>query len=297
MKMKKLMVAALATAITIGGTLPSYAAWKETGAEWKYQNEDGSYKASTWFEEAGKKYHFDVNGNAQKGWFKEADKWYFFGYNGVMQTGLIKVDDKVYFMNDDGSLFVGTKKIDNKEYNFTEYGTTNGQPSIVASRTWAGNGNQTNTVKGGGGYSGSSSSSSKPTPSVTIEVKEKVDEILSGVKDSANGTVTVAVKGNNITFNKTADAATTSVADTNLVSEAENSIKKLFVENEGVQEVTVAGKTYNRDNVDNIDLQASINALGLTNKTVDQLVDFVKDHYSKSIKIVTTDGTLNYTFQ
>ena len=117
MKMKKLMVAALATAITIGGTLPSYAAWKETGAEWKYQNEDGSYKASTWFEEAGKKYHFDVNGNAQKGWFKEADKWYFFGYNGVMQTGLIKVDDKVYFMNDDGSLFVGTKKIDNKEYN------------------------------------------------------------------------------------------------------------------------------------------------------------------------------------
>lgn len=295
MKMKKLMVAALATAITIGGTLPSYAAWKETGAEWKYQNEDGSYKASTWFEEAGKKYHFDVNGNAQKGWFKEADKWYFFGYNGVMQTGLIKVDDKVYFMNDDGSLFVGTKKIDNKEYNFTEYGTTNGQPSIVASRTWAGNGNQTNTVKGGGGYSGGSSDGgSSSVPTVKAEVKAKIDNILSEIKDSSE-TVSLSVSGYNITLNTSAESAN-EFDKSGLVSEAESAIVKLFESNEGVQKVKVADKTYNRETVYNIDLQSSLERYGLADKSVKDLVTFVKKTYS-NITIETTDGTLNYTIK
>lgn len=297
MKMKRLMVAAIAAAITIGGTLPAYAAWKESGADWKYQNEDGSYKTSTWFEEAGKKYHFDTNGNAQKGWFKDADgKWYFFGYNGVMQTGLIKVDDKVYFMNDDGSLFVGTKKIDNTEYNFTEYGTTNGQPAVAGSHIWAGNGNQTNVVKGGGGYS-SVGSSSDSTPTVEAEVKAKVDQILAEVKDSVSNSVSVGVTGNSITFNTTAAATTTTVDGSGLVSKAESAIVELFDSNEGVQEVTVAGKTYNRETVNNIDLQTSIQNLGYADKTVDEFVTFVKNHYSKSIKIVTTDGTLNYTIQ
>ncbi|MDW2799750.1 cell wall-binding protein [Clostridium boliviensis] len=295
MKKKRLMVAALAVALTIGSTMSSYAAWVESGAEWRYQNDDGSWKASTWFEEAGKKYHFDMNGNAQKGWFKETDgKWYFFGYNGVMQTGLIKVDDKVYFMNDDGSLFIGTKKIGKADYNFTEYGTTNGQPQVVPSQTWAGNGNQTNVVKGGGGYS-SFSGSNEPT--VKDEVKNKVDEIISGVKDSVSETVTVAVTGNSIKFNTTAESAKVAVKDSGLVSEAENAIKKLFNSNEDVQEVTVAGKTYNRDTVDNIDLNAAIVRLGFEDKSVEDLIKMVKKDYSKSVEIVTSDGTLNYTFQ
>ncbi|MDC9248766.1 cell wall-binding protein, partial [Clostridioides difficile] len=70
-----------------------------------------------------------------------------------MQTGLIKVDDKVYYMNADGSLFSGNMKIGTVEYNFTEFGTTNGKPSVGASQTFGGNGNQTNVVVGGGGYS------------------------------------------------------------------------------------------------------------------------------------------------
>ena len=296
MKMKKLMVAALATAITIGGTLPSYAAWKETGAEWKYQNEDGSYKASTWFEEAGKKYHFDVNGNAQKGWFKEADKWYFFGYNGVMQTGLIKVDDKVYFMNDDGSLFVGTKKIGNTDYNFTENGTTNGQPPIAASNTWAGNGNQTGVVKGGGGYSSSRSSSggssSNPTPTVKAEVKTEIDKILAEIKDS-NETVSVSVTGNSITLNITAESAN-GFDKSGLVSEAESAIVELFESNEGVIRVTVAEKPYDRETVHDIDLQSALERRGLADKSVKDLVTLVK---GTKITINTTDGDLEYTIE
>lgn len=161
MKMKKFMVAALAAAITAGSAMSASAAWVESGSDWKYQNTDGSWQTNTWFQDGGKSYHFDANGNVQKGWFKDANgKWFFFSYNGIMQTGLIKVDGKVYFMNDDGSLFVGIKKINNVEYNFTEYGTTNGSPSVGLSQTWGGNGNQTSVVKGGGGWSSSSGSSS-----------------------------------------------------------------------------------------------------------------------------------------
>lgn len=295
MKKKRLMVAALAAALTIGSTMPSYAAWVASGAEWRYQNDDGSWKASTWFEEAGKKYHFDMNGNAQKGWFKEADgKWYFFGYNGVMQTGLIKVDDKVYFMNDDGSLFVGTKKIGKTDYNFTEYGTTNGQPSVVPSQTWAGNGNQTNVVKGGGGYS---SSSASYEPTVKQEVKNKVDEILSGVKDSVSDTVSVAVTGNTIKFTTTDESSEVAVKDSGLVSEAENAIRELFDANEGIEKVTVGNKTYDRDTVDNIDLNATIVSLGLEDKSVEDLIKYVKKRNFDTVKIETIDGTLSYTIQ
>ena len=130
-----------------------------------------------------------------------------------------------------------------------------------------------------------------------MEVKENVDKILSDINESVKDTVSVTVKDNSITFKTTAAARTTNVSDTILVKEAQDTIKKLFDENEEVQEVTVAGKTYNRDNVDNIDLQTSIDNIGLKNMTVDYLVDFVKDNYSNSIKIVTTDGTLNYTFK
>lgn len=297
MKMKKLMVAALATAITIGGTLPSYAAWKETGSEWKYQNDDGSYKASTWFEEAGKKYHFDVNGNAQKGWFKEADKWYFFGYNGVMQTGLIKVDDKVYFMNDDGSLFVGTKKIDNTDYNFTEYGTTNGQPSVVESRTWAGNGNQTKNYGNGGGGS-SSGNGSSVLPTVKEEVKAKVNEIFAEVKDSVSDSVSVKLTDSNITIDATAEYAEKTVEDTNLIEETQSAIQRLFDENENVQEVIVAGKTYDREKISNINVEASMKRLGFEGKTVNQLLNIIKDNeVFNTIKIKTADDILTYTIK
>lgn len=289
MKMKKLMVAALATAITIGGTLPSYAAWKETGAEWKYQNEDGSYKASTWFEEAGKKYHFDVNGNAQKGWFKEADKWYFFGYNGVMQTGLIKVDDKVYFMNDDGSLFVGTKKIGNTDYNFTEYGTTNGQPSVVESRTWAGNGNQTKRLGNGGTIS-----SRRDTSDVTTEVTGKVEVILTGIKDSVDS-VSLDVSGKSITINATAEAD-----NYTLITEAEAAVIELLKE-DNVQEVVVNGKHWSRNDLDNNKLSDAFDRIKIAyeNESVDKLLTLIK---AKNTSIITTEGvaidyTLNYTIK
>lgn len=194
MKMKKLMVAALAAAITVGSALPASAAWVQSGSEWRYQNEDGSWQANKWFQEAGQWYHFDANGNAQKGWLKDTDgKWYFFAYNGIMQTGLIKVDEKVYYMNADGSLFSGKMKVGTVEYDFTEYGTTNGTPSVGRTQTFGGNGNQVIT---GGGSGSSGTSTNVVKNNVLTAVKAIVDDNAdNGFVDLDGQTsITVTVK-------------------------------------------------------------------------------------------------------
>lgn len=182
MRMKKLAVMALATALSVGSVMTASAAWLQEGSNWRYQNDNGTFQTGTWFRDVdGRWYHFDNNGIMQKGWFQDADgKWYFLAYNGVMQVGLIKVDNQVYYMNASGDLFLGDMTINGKTYNFGLYGTTNGQPSVPASATYGGNGNQ--SLNGGGGGS-SSISGGDHTPSTP---EEKVDAAISDVKNVAN---------------------------------------------------------------------------------------------------------------
>lgn len=182
MRMKKLAVMALATALSVGSVMTASAAWLQEGSNWRYQNDNGTFQTGTWFRDAdGRWYHFDNNGIMQKGWFQDADgKWYFLAYNGVMQVGLIKVDNQVYYMGTSGDLFIGDMKIGNTTYNFGLYGTTNGQPSVPASATYGGNGNQ--SLNGGGGGSSSGGSGGGSTTTTPTDVKEAV----SNVQDVAN---------------------------------------------------------------------------------------------------------------
>lgn len=168
MRMKKLAVMALATALSVGSVMTASAAWLQEGSNWKYQNDDGTFQTGTWFRDVdGRWYHFDNNGIMQKGWFQDADgKWYFMAYNGVMQVGLIKVDSSVYFMNPNGDLFIGDKEVNGKVYNFGVNGTTNGQPNVPLTATFGGNGNQ--SLSGGGGSSSPSSSSSSKSKLKTV---------------------------------------------------------------------------------------------------------------------------------
>ncbi|PJJ29878.1 N-acetylmuramoyl-L-alanine amidase family protein [Lacrimispora celerecrescens] len=241
MKMKKLMVAALAAAITVGSALPASAAWVQSGSEWRYQNQDGSWQANKWFQEDGKWYHFDANGNAQKGWLKDTDgKWYFFAYNGIMQTGLIKVDDKVYYMNADGSLFSGDMKIGTVEYNFTEYGTTNGKPSVGSSQTFGGNGNQAK-FGGGGGHS-SSRTSNTTTPPKDAQTAAK-DAVANAFENAAKSGVDV--KGTTITFTL-ADLDPELNADS-LISDVQGALNDIL-NGEDVTKVKVGTREFTKDN-------------------------------------------------
>ena len=185
MRMKKLAVMALATALSVGSVMTASAAWLQEGSNWRYQNDNGTFQTGTWFRDAdGRWYHFDNNGIMQKGWFQDADgKWYFLAYNGVMQVGLIKVDNNVYYMGTSGDLFIGDMKIGNTTYNFGLNGTTNGQPSVPASATFGGNGNQ--SLNGGGGGSSSGGSGGGSTTPTPVPVPEKVGEAVGNVKSDA----------------------------------------------------------------------------------------------------------------
>lgn len=290
MKMKKLMAALLAGALTFGSVMPASAAWVQSGSDWRYQNEDGSWQISKWFQEAGKWYHFDTNGNAQKGWFKDSDgKWYFLAYNGIMQTGLIKVDNNVYFMNADGSLYVGTMKINGGDYSFTEFGTSNGKPSVGASQTWAGNGNQTGVIVGGGGYSSSSSGSSgrnsDSSSNNTAVVKKQIDQVITGISKNISDTVEIEVKGSNIEIEVTNQEAT--VAQSALVEEAENALTEIL-ENENVSMVTWGGHNYSKADIDHIDLAGLVDTLGFSDKSVADLVAKAEKH---NIVVTLTNGS------
>lgn len=282
MKMKKLMVAALAAAITVGSALPASAAWVQSGSEWRYQNQDGSWQANKWFQEDGKWYHFDANGNAQKGWLKDTDgKWYFFAYNGIMQTSLIKVDDKVYYMNADGSLFSGSKKIGTVEYNFTEYGTTNGKPSVGASQTFGGNGNQTNVIVGGGGYSRSGGGNGG---SVTDNVKDDVQEAVKLLADSEkdNAFVSTSIDGQKIEIAAKSDQTTLS----EVLDKAEEVLLEIL-NTDGVKAVVFEGTSINtRDDIKTV---ASDKGLAY-----DTLLGDVKKSYE--VKVVLSNGqSIDYT--
>lgn len=189
MRMKKLAVMALATALSVGSVMTASAAWLQEGSNWRYQNDNGTFQTGTWFRDAdGRWYHFDNNGIMQKGWFQDADgKWYFLAYNGVMQVGLIKVDNQVYYMGTSGDLFIGDMAINGTTYNFGLYGTTNGQPSVPSTATFGGNGNQ--SLPGGGG--GSSSNNNNTTPSVSEDVKEAIEEVTKAAEEIKENYTTV----------------------------------------------------------------------------------------------------------
>lgn len=106
---KRVVCLALTGALTMGGTLTSYAGqWIFDGPadwQWWYQNDNGSYTTNNWQEIDGKRYHFDNNGYLDVGiWLKEEvlrsytlpgggntnsyyeDVWYLTDNQGIMVT-------------------------------------------------------------------------------------------------------------------------------------------------------------------------------------------------------------------
>lgn len=243
MRMKKAAVIALACALSAGSAFASFAGWVESGSDWRYQNEDQSWKAGQWFQDKdGTWYSFDQAGNVRKGWFQDTNgKWYFFSYEGKMQTGLISVDNKVYFMNNSGDLFEGEKAVGNAKYNFGLYGTTNGTPAVAAARKFGSNGNHSTgySTGGGGGSSsggggGSSHSPSPSTPTVS-ETEKKVEATNKAVSQATadlqgkTGIDDAQFEASSNTLTVTLDAATSSSTDAADFSAAIGSVAKAAI--------------------------------------------------------------------
>lgn len=61
--MKRFLVLLMSATIALCSTIVSFAGeWKQDGAGWWYQNDDGSYPVSAWKEVGGKQYYFDASG-------------------------------------------------------------------------------------------------------------------------------------------------------------------------------------------------------------------------------------------
>lgn len=281
MRMKKLAVMALATALSVGSVMTASAAWLQEGSNWRYQNDNGTFQTGTWFRDAdGRWYHFDNNGIMQKGWFQDADgKWYFLAYNGVMQVGLIKVDNQVYYMGTSGDLFIGDMKIGNTTYNFGLYGTTNGQPSVPASATYGGNGNQSLNGGGGGSSSGGNGGGSTVTPSEDVnKAVENVTDAADIAKENSNGTIDVIdVKPATMTGTNTAKVDVTVKAakklDLNGDTEDRNGVVSAVSE---VVSSVIDDADEGSDikvNIKGVELPDSISKEALQNKNIEDLVN------------------------
>ncbi|MDO5417927.1 MAG: hypothetical protein Q4F29_12045 [Lachnospiraceae bacterium] len=79
-KLKKLAAICLAAVMTLGSSVLSYAGeWKQDEIGWWYQNDDGSYPVSTWYEDP-------ADGS-----------WYFFNEQGYMISNCYQPVDGTYY--------------------------------------------------------------------------------------------------------------------------------------------------------------------------------------------------------
>jgi glucan-binding YG repeat protein len=86
--------------------------WVETAEGWKYNDEDGNPKKSTWlFDKDANVYcYLDENGLRKTGWFKDKEKWYLLDDKGVMLTGWQEKDGKKYLLDSSGVMATGWYK-------------------------------------------------------------------------------------------------------------------------------------------------------------------------------------------
>lgn len=96
-----------------------FAGWREQ-RQWKYENEDGSYKTDQWFtDNAGKTYYLNEEGIMTVGWYMDAEGGrYFFDSKGIMMQGLAEIDGMAYYFLEDGRMFEGDMAIEGQLFHF-----------------------------------------------------------------------------------------------------------------------------------------------------------------------------------
>ncbi len=102
--------------------MPVAADWIET-PEWRYLNDDGTFKRDEWVQEEERRYYLNSDGCVQTGFYTDENgKTYFFGDEGLMMTGLIMVDGKTYYLDENGELCLGELIVNGEKCLFTEDG-------------------------------------------------------------------------------------------------------------------------------------------------------------------------------
>lgn len=105
--MKKTKILLLSAALSISASMVSFAGeWKQDETGWWYQNDDGSYIASNWYqdESTGTWYYFNSNGYMVTGWlhFTDTDVYYYFDEDGSMRTEPLEQNGYTYTFDETG---------------------------------------------------------------------------------------------------------------------------------------------------------------------------------------------------
>lgn len=101
---KKFLTVLTLTAIMASTPSTAYAAeWILDSTGYWYQNDDGSYPASTWQSINGYWYYFLPSGYMATGWIKVSNQWYYLEASGEMRTADLITDVFTFRFNSDGS--------------------------------------------------------------------------------------------------------------------------------------------------------------------------------------------------
>ena len=75
-----------------------------------------------WYEQDGKRYYYDENGNLYIGWLVLPEGVFYMGPDGAAVTGWTDLGDRTYYFHSDGRMHTGWLEENGKRYYFTEGG-------------------------------------------------------------------------------------------------------------------------------------------------------------------------------
>lgn len=102
--MKKITILLTTAAIMAATPFSVFAGeWKQDTTGYWYQNDDGTYPASSWKEINGQWYYFAADGYMNVGWVKVPDQWYYCEPSGEMRTSELSTDVFTFRFHTNGS--------------------------------------------------------------------------------------------------------------------------------------------------------------------------------------------------
>ena len=125
-KWKRGMTCLISAALLVSSAVTSTASgWQYGEAGWSYQNTDGTYQKSGWFQDIDTKwYYFDSDGHMLTDWLQDVDgRWYYMNPDGSMATGWVQPDGNWYYLNLDGSMATGWVQPDHNWYYMNSNGS------------------------------------------------------------------------------------------------------------------------------------------------------------------------------
>lgn len=99
---RKIIMAVMATSLSLAAAFPALAGWQQDQLGWRYES-NGVYTSTEWKKINNYWYHFGQDGYMNTGWLDDGQRYYL-NSDGVMLTGEQIISGKAYTFSQDGRL-------------------------------------------------------------------------------------------------------------------------------------------------------------------------------------------------